>query len=459
MAKFEAYDLFNDSNIISAAPVKVEFPEILEAYFAERKTVPEFEEKTEIYTVVSGDNLSKIAAKYDGVTIEQIKKDNKGKTGYSRIVDNHLDIGWELDIKTQKETGIKISFEYIRTATVGKEVYIVVESKRFQGKEIQIDIHQGKEKVIADKDTLIEVMQGDEVKLIKTKIGEVPEEEGETILNKEDFKDWGIAKVKLRPKEEETLKTWNEDIGKKEGKKTCLYLLVDAHSLNEEYGSTNIVYYGANDGGIENSEGKVVTNYWLDEEDRWFELKSCSCCQFTVDADGFIEHDDIAKEQVTEIEQGSFGNPKDDIEYIVLHRTVTSDARSTIDNAFKKKRGGVYYGTHFLVGKDGKMYQTASLNKYTYHVKGKNGKSIGIEVVGMPLDKDGNTTIGPPNGNAVASWEVVSKAQAQSVACIIKGLLNHYELKVENVESHEDLQAKTEGEGRTVYDAVINLIK
>src|SRR5256885_6354394 len=49
---------------------------------------------------------------------------------------------------------------------------------------------------------------------------------------------------------------------------------------------------------------------------------------------------------------------------IVLHRTDSSTAASVL-NAYKS---GQKTGAHFLIEKDGKIYQTASLEKICWHV-------------------------------------------------------------------------------------------
>ena len=126
-----------------------------------------------------------------------------------------------------------------------------------------------------------------------------------------------------------------------------------------------------------------------------------------------------------------------------MHRTVNSSAQSTF-NSFN--RGSKPYGTYFVVDKDGKIYQTANLNANSY--------SVGIEVVGMPLDKNGKPTVGSPNGNNVHSWQKLTVKQTQGVACLTKYLLIHYGLTQSDIAVHEDVAAKTEGEGRTVYNAI-----
>ena len=134
-----------------------------------------------------------------------------------------------------------------------------------------------------------------------------------------------------------------------------------------------------------------------------------------------------------------------------MHRTVNSSAQSTF-NSFN--RGSKPYGTYFVVDKDGKIYQTANLNKLTIHAGNANPYSVGIEVVGMPLDKNGKPTVGSPNGNKVHSWQKLTVEQTRSVACFTKYLLIHYRLTQSDIAVHEDVAAKTEGEGRTVYNAI-----
>ncbi|MCF6349699.1 MAG: N-acetylmuramoyl-L-alanine amidase, partial [Flavobacteriaceae bacterium] len=212
-----------------------------------------------------------------------------------------------------------------------------------------------------------------------------------------------------------------------------------------------IDYYGRNPKANGSADTDTIKNYWLDVEGKWFEVKGCECCYLKLDKDGFFISKKITKNRISKLEKYNW---KKKVQYIILHRTVTPNTKSTL-NSFKK---GI--GTHFLVGKDGKTYQTATLNKTTSHIKnGYNSSTVGIEVVGMPYDKDGVLTKGYPSGNPVDHWDSVSTEQAKSVACIVKALLNHYNLDVSAIRNHENLQAKAKDEGKTVYDAIINLIK
>jgi len=432
--------------------VKIIKRKVLDAYFATKTSKKEYETKTIKHTVgvtSKSSSLSAIAKEYKGVSWKGIQKENK--MGSSTTI--HSKQVLNITTKVEKK-GEKVTFKRLKAANLGDEVYIIVETLKFQGKLILINIKQGKAKGIVEKDKAIQIIQNNkETVLIETTVGKFAKDD--KVSNKDDFKDCAIAKVILAPKTVKTLKTYTDILEKLTNKKTQLYLLIDAHSKS----GIRPIYNGLNPDKDGEPDDRTTPNYWLDFDGKWFELGGCECCNFNVDSDGFVNHSKITKEHVTEIEQGSFSDSKKSIKNIILHRTVTSSARKTIDNGFKKKRGGVYYGTHFLVGKDGKIFQCASLKKYTYHVTGYNSKSIGIEVVGEPYDKDNKITKGYPDGNPVDHWDSLPTVQAESVACVVKGLLKYYGLKKSGIKNHEDLQAKAKDEGKTVYDVIINLLK
>jgi predicted chitinase len=185
-------------------------------------------------------------------------------------------------------------------------------------------------------------------------------------------------------------------------------------------------------------------------------LKDCICIdKFTVE-NGFIQHSRVAKNHVSVIEHGNFKDPKTSVQKVILHRTAGGTTQACI-NAFKggrkNKKGGIdHYGTHFVVGKDGIITQTANLTKVTWHCAGWNSKSVGIEVVGFAIDKDGKPTLGLKGQNPVAGWENLTKEQAKSVACLVKAL--YYNLDKSKIDCHEHLAPKEEGEGQIVYNAI-----
>jgi len=173
-----------------------------------------------------------------------------------------------------------------------------------------------------------------------------------------------------------------------------------------------------------------------------------------VGSDGFVINDpNIVRNQVPQLEQGAFNDPVADIEHVVLHRTVTDTADQAL-TSFATPREGVHYGTHFLVGRDGTIQQPASLDQMTYHAAGHNSETVGIEVVGNPLDANGDVTVGYPDGNPVVSWEPLTQEQTEAVAYLTNTLNEYYGLGTDSTEIHEDINAKTEGEGGTVFDAI-----
>lgn len=195
---------------------------------------------------------------------------NSGNSQTTNLKDERPEILSAFFAKQEKTGNCKITFKPIKRGKVGGEVYLVVKTKNFRGKKIQIDIHQGKEEVVGEQDKLIEILQDGEVKLIEAEVGAYDDDGGE-IANPKYFEDLAIAKVTLRPKSQEDFEKWNEDINAKDNKKTFLYLLIDATKLNDGYEDGSVAYHG-NINDEANSAHGEVTNYWLDADDKWFEL-------------------------------------------------------------------------------------------------------------------------------------------------------------------------------------------
>ena len=169
-------------------------------------------------------------------------------------------------------------------------------------------------------------------------------------------------------------------------------------------------------------------------------LNDCICSNvFTVE-EGFINNSVVTKNHVNVIEHGNYKDPKTSVQKIILHRTAGGTTEACINafrNGRKNKKGGIdHYGTHFVVGKDGIITQTANLKKVTWHCAGWNSKSVGIEVVGFAIDANGKPTLGLKGQNPVAGWENLTDVQAKSVACLVKALLNYYSLDKSKIDCH-----------------------
>ncbi|MCL9670321.1 hypothetical protein [Citrobacter sp. MNAZ 1397] len=86
-------------------------------------------------------------------------------------------------------------------------------------------------------------------------------------------------------------------------------------------------------------------------------VKDCRKTVIYVDPEGYIQNAEITKKTVKELEHGEM----DKINAIILHRTKSS---SEPFDSFKTKKEG----THFVVAKNGTLYQSASLFEWTPHI-------------------------------------------------------------------------------------------
>jgi len=192
-----------------------------------------------------------------------------------------------------------------------------------------------------------------------------------------------------------------------------------------------------------------------------------------VDKNGFLNNKFIVKKWIKELEHGDINK----INAIILHRTATKDVKGTL-NGFKKRR----VGTHFLVGFDGTIYQTASLNKFTAHIlniksKGyENGtcskeekekiKDIGWNPRKLHVHelKKSYPTRYPYNKDAVGievmgdfsgdKWDELTPKQIESVKLLVNLLKGEYDLTYDDIYTHEEISYKQEGEGGDILKAI-----
>ena len=189
-----------------------------------------------------------------------------------------------------------------------------------------------------------------------------------------------------------------------------------------------------------------------------------------LDDNGYIQNAGLKFRPIAALENGTIDGPH----AIILHRTFSSTAASTLASF------GRGIGTHFLVAKDGTIYQCASLKQKTAHVgpirsrclvegtcsaqeavkirsygamaghrheKVKpyparypmNEDSIGIETVAMYLE-------------TTKQWEPATGAQRKAISSLVKLLQSMYSLTDADVYEHDQISRKTEGEGAGLYD-------
>ncbi len=126
---------------------------------------------------------------------------------------------------------------------------------------------------------------------------------------------------------------------------------------------------------------------------------------------------------------------------MVMHRTA---GKNFWPGAPERNKDGTY--AHMTVAPNGVVYRHADDDNVAAHAVGSNTRSIGVEVVGAYDKKTGK-------------WEPMTPKQQKSVEQLTKFYADKYDLLPEDIYSHIDLNAKTQGEGDMVRDAAKEAIK
>jgi len=201
---------------------------------------------------------------------------------------------------------------------------------------------------------------------------------------------------------------------------------------------------------------------------------------FISETSGHVDAERITVKIFSNIERRKM----DAINGIVVHQTDSSTAQSTF-NSYKNKGAN---GAHFLIDKDGTIYQTASLHRVTNHVGKlqsrcintlkcspvelkasrkadklgstpltrheagkifpnrypKNADSIGIEIMGRAFpNEDKNINNGEP------IYESVTNEQDNSLKWLIRELLETFKIKMQEVYRHSEIGRKNRSEAST----------
>ncbi len=197
---------------------------------------------------------------------------------------------------------------------------------------------------------------------------------------------------------------------------------------------------------------------------------------------GIVKDTRVHQALVARIDHGPLGT----IHAIVVHQTNSSNAKGTLATYASDSREA---GAHFLIDKDGTIYQTVPVNRKAWHVgklrskcvavhncdvdqakllaaagkiKGTpnqnrainniekiksyperypaNEDSIGIEIVGKWLGDDKHKD--------VVDYEPLTPAEKLSLKYLIDNLVEALNLKRTDIYRHPLISAKTEGEAR-----------
>ncbi|TDQ30351.1 hypothetical protein [Tenacibaculum caenipelagi] len=180
----------------------------------------------------------------------------------------------------------KIKFTKLTSASLGDEVYIVVETENMSGREIKMNLKQG-----GDKKVLAEVKKGIYVTqksnkqaslLFTATVGEFAKKEN--CANAKDYIDQAIAKVKLQSTKEDRNKEYREALNKAVDKKALLYISMDAEPEKNDWFSVKYEEVFDN-----------RPNLWYYGEGNWFELKDNSTLEYNIYSNGKIEKNKIKK--------------------------------------------------------------------------------------------------------------------------------------------------------------------
>lgn len=193
-----------------------------------------------------------------------------------------------------------------------------------------------------------------------------------------------------------------------------------------------------------------------------------------VDKNGLVDATRIIVKRFRTIERGDM----DKVNGIVVHQT----GGSTAESAFNSYQSAGANGAHFLIDKEGKIYQTASLFKVTNHVGNirsrcymekkctpseistirpflnkykklshleqkksyperypANVDSLGIEVVGKPVSGEGENAI----------YETVNDAQNSALKWLIYELSDTLKISMSEVFRHPEVSYKVKTEAGT----------
>jgi len=193
-----------------------------------------------------------------------------------------------------------------------------------------------------------------------------------------------------------------------------------------------------------------------------------------VDKNGLVDATRISVKRFRTIERGDM----DKVNGIVVHQT----GGSTAESAFNSYQSAGANGAHFLIDKEGKIYQTASLFKVTNHVGNirsrcymekkctpseistirpflnkykklshleqkksyperypANFDSLGIEVVGKPVSGEGENAI----------YETVNDAQNSALKWLVYEFSDTLKISMSEVFRHPEVSYKVKTEAGT----------
>ena len=157
---------------------------------------------------------------------------------------------------------------------------------------------------------------------------------------------------------------------------------------------------------------------------------------------------------------------------IIVHQTGGGTAQSSLDSYLRQGANGA----HFLIDKDGVIYQTASLNQQTWHVGSLKARCV-VETRCTPVetaalrkfspsgenrremaklspqrypanvDAVGIELVGKPGTDGI--YEKVTDLQNASLSWLIQNLTSTFNVPMTEIFRHPDMSRKTQSEAAT----------
>lgn len=143
-----------------------------------------------------------------------------------------------------------------------------------------------------------------------------------------------------------------------------------------------------------------------------------------------LQQIDILERNIWGANQSKKMNPAGSLNKITVHHTTEKQEDNkrndihfikTIQKYHQKDKAWADIGYHFILGKDGKIYEGRLLNFQGAHVRNHNKGNIGIAILG-DLNK-----------------HQLSKAQKESLASLIEALQEKYNIDEKNIFAHREL--------------------
>ena len=362
------------------ATVDITTHSVCDAYFAElledEKYIPNPNPIN--HEVKKGDRIDNLAKKY-GVSKSEIVYAESDKA----IDPTNLKADEKLVIKKRKLLGKNANFNRLKQASLGQEIYLIIETTDIRGETVKININQGKEEVIEPVDHSLNVLEdGTEKWTFESVIGEFKykyrdKDKNEIeYLNQDDYKDFAIVKVKLRPKLDTKLDSWVKKIKKNDAKKAYLYLYVEVDAdLKVRYHS----------GGTEGGDKYRFGN----QEGKWLAVNTCYCNRDITESELTYIVTELRKKEIITPQKRQYAPNRKDLLFIndegVKLVRKGNDGYYDLDNNFVQKEKPEEYRV------DETRYTLIKLNLFKSKKSEKINSTVTFKSFAEELNKVFNT--------------------------------------------------------------------